>query len=86
MLRQAQIRPYFNAGVPDGFMISNIQAGSLYQKMGVVDGDIIQGVNNRPIRTADDMMELFNTIKSGAGMSLSIKRRGNPETLNYQFR
>ncbi|MCE5262223.1 MAG: hypothetical protein LLG97_01675 [Deltaproteobacteria bacterium] len=85
MLRQAQVRPYFNAGVPDGFMINNIQAGSIYQKMGVVDGDIIQGVNNRPIRTADDMMELFNTVKSGAGMSLSIKRRGNPETLNYQF-
>jgi len=86
MLRQAQVRPYFNAGVPDGFMISNIQAGSLYQKMGIVDGDIIQGVNNRAIRTADDMMDLYNVIKSGSGMALSIKRRGNPETLNYQFR
>ena len=86
MLRQAQVRPYFNAGVPDGFMISSIQAGSLYQKMGIVDGDIIQGLNNRPIRTADDVMELMNVIKSGADLSLSIKRRGNPETLNYQFR
>ena len=86
MLRQAQVRPYFNAGVPDGFMISSIQAGSLYQKMGIVDGDIIQGVNNRAIRTADDMMDLYNVIKSGSGMALSIKRRGNPETLNYQFR
>lgn len=86
MLRQAQVRPYFNSGVPEGFMVSNIQAGSLYQKMGIVDGDIIQGVNNRPIRTADDMMELYNTMKSGPGMALSIKRRGNPETLNYQFR
>lgn len=86
MLRQAQVRPYFNAGVPDGFMISSIQAGSLYQKMGIVDGDIIQAVNNRPIRTADDMMELYNVMKSGPGMALSIKRRGNPETLYYQFR
>jgi general secretion pathway protein C len=86
MLRQAQVRPYFNAGVPEGFMISNIQAGSLYQKMGIVDGDIIQGVNNRPIRTADDMMELYNVMKSGPGMALSIKRRGGSETLNYQFR
>lgn len=86
MLRQAQVRPYFNAGVPEGFMVSSIQAGSLYQKMGIVDGDIIQGVNNRPIRTADDMMELYNVMKSGPGMALSIKRRGSPETLNYQFR
>jgi general secretion pathway protein C len=86
MLRQAQVRPYFNAGNPDGFIISSIQAGSLYQKMGIIDGDIIQGVNNRAIRTADDMMELLNLIKSGSGMALSIKRRGNSETLNYQFR
>ena len=86
MLRQAQVRPYFNAGVPDGFMISSIQAGSLYQKMGIVDGDIIQGVNNRRIQTADDLMELYKLMKSGSGMALSIKRRGNPETLNYQFR
>jgi general secretion pathway protein C len=85
MLRQAQVRPYFNAGVPDGFMISSIQAGSLYQKMGIVDGDIIQGVNNRRIQTADDMMDLFNTLKSASGMSLTVKRRGNQETLNYQF-
>jgi general secretion pathway protein C len=86
MLRQAQIRPYFNAGVPDGFMISNIQAGSLYQKMGIMNGDIIQGVNDRNIRTADDMVNLYNVIKSGSGMALSVKRHGNQETLNYQFR
>jgi general secretion pathway protein C len=86
MLRQAQVRPYFNAGLPDGFIISSIQSGSLYQKMGIIDGDIIQGVNNRAIRTADDMMDLLNLIKSGSGMALSIKRRGNSETLNYQFR
>ena len=86
ILRQAQVRPYFNAGVPDGFMISSIQAGSLYQKMGMVDGDIIQGVDNRKIQTADDMMSLFNTFKNASTMALSIQRGGRQETLNYQFR
>jgi general secretion pathway protein C len=85
LLRQAQIRPYFEGGVPDGFLISNIRPGSLYQKMGVVDGDIIQEVNNRKIRTADDVMGLLNTIKAGTNMSMTIKRRGNQETLNYLF-
>lgn len=86
MIRQAQVRPYFNAGVPDGFLISNIQAGSLYQKMGIVDGDIIQGVNNRPIRTADDMVDLYKVLTSSSGVALGIKRRGKPEVMNYQFR
>ena len=85
LLRQAQIRPFFNAGVPDGFLVSNIRSGSIYQKMGIIDGDIIQKVNNRPIQTADDMTGLLNALKSGSGLSLTIQRRGKPETLNYQF-
>jgi general secretion pathway protein C len=86
MLRQAQFRPNFNAGVPDGFLISSIQAGSLYQKMGVIEGDIIQGIDGRKIQTADDMMSLLNTLKSASTMALSIRRGGRQETLNYQFR
>lgn len=85
ILSQAQIRPYFNAGVPDGFIVSSIRPGSLYQKMGIANGDIIQEVNNRKIRTADDVMGLLNTIKSGSSLSLGIKRREKSETLNYQF-
>ncbi|OHE21225.1 MAG: hypothetical protein A2X95_00915 [Syntrophobacterales bacterium GWF2_56_9] len=85
ILNQAQIRPYFNAGVPDGFIVSSIRPGSLYQKMGIANGDIIQEVNNRKIRTLDDVMGLLNTIKSGASLSLGIKRREKSEMLNYQF-
>ena len=85
MLSQAQIRPYFNAGVPDGYIVTSIRSGSLYQRMGITSGDIIQEVNNRKIQTADDVMGLLSTIKSGASLSLGIKRRGKSETLNYQF-
>ncbi len=85
MLSQAQIRPYFNAGVPDGFIVNSIRSGSLYQRMGIANGDIIQEVNNRKIQTADDVMGLLNTIKSGASLSLGIKRQGKSETLSYQF-
>jgi len=85
LLRQALVRPYFNAGVPDGFMISNIRPGSLYKRMGMMDGDIIQEVNHKKIQTADDVMGLLSTIKSSAGLSLTIKRKGNLETLNFQF-
>lgn len=85
LLRKALVRPYFNAGAQEGFIISNIRAGSLYQKMGIMNGDIIQEVNNRKIRTADDVMGLLSTIKAGSSLSMTITRRGNKETLHYQF-
>jgi general secretion pathway protein C len=85
LLRQALVRPYFTAGVPDGFLISNIRAGSLYKKMGMIDGDIIQEVNHQKIQTADDVMGLLSMVKSSSNLSLTVKRKGNLETLNYQF-
>ena len=86
MLSQAQIRPYFSAGAPDGFIISNIKSGSIYQKIGLNNGDILQGINNRGIKTADDIMELYNVMKSGSGLALRINRQGRQETFNYVFR
>lgn len=85
MLRQAQVRPVFSAGKPDGFVVTGIRQGSLYQRLGIVEGDVIQGVNNRPIQTADDVMMLFNTLKEGSAASLTLKRQGSQETLSYQF-
>jgi general secretion pathway protein C len=86
MMSQAQIRPYFSAGVPDGFVVSSIRQGSVYQKMGLVDGDVIQELNSRKLSSADDMVGLYNVLKSGSAMSLKIKRAGKQETLNYQIR
>lgn len=85
ILSQAQVRPYFSAGVPDGFIVNSIRPGSLYQRMGIANGDIIQEVNNRKIRTVDDVMGLLSTIRSGSSLSLGIKRREKSEILNYQF-
>lgn len=85
MLRQAQVLPSFSAGKPDGFIVTGIRQGSLYQRLGIVDGDVIQGVNNRPLQTADDVMMLFSTLKEGSAASLTLKRQGRQETLNYQF-
>jgi len=86
MMSQAQIRPYFSTGMPDGFMVSSIRQGSIYQKMGLVDGDVIQELNSRKLSSADDMVGLYNVLKSGSAMSLKIKRAGKQETFNFQIR
>ena len=86
ILSQAVIRPYFTGGVPDGFMISSIKSGSIYQKIGLVDGDVIQGINDRKLTTGDDMMELYNSFKAASSMALQVKRQGRQEIFNYTFR
>ena len=86
MLSQAQIRPYYSEGVPDGFMISGIKPGSIYEKVGLIEGDIVQGADDRRLTTADDLTALYNSMKSGSSLTLKIKRRGQQESLHFVFR
>ncbi len=66
-------------------MVTGIQPGSLYQRMGMADGDVIQGSTSGtsgPPRTWSALQRLRNA----ATMSLTIRRSGGQETLNYLFR
>lgn len=85
MLSQAQIRPYYADGVPDGFMVTNIKPGSIYEKIGLTEGDIVQGANDRRLVTADDMTALYNSMKAGSSLTLKIKRGGQQQNLQYVF-
>ena len=86
MLAQVRIRPYFSSGKPDGFMVSSIKPGSIFQKMGMQNGDIIQGVDDQPIKSPDEMLKLYNGLKSGSTITLNIKRKGRQEELRYIFK
>jgi|LGVE01.1.fsa_nt_gb general secretion pathway protein C len=85
MLARVRIRPYFSSGKSDGFIISRIKPGSIFQKMGMQNGDIIQGVDNQPIKSPDEMLKLYNGLKSGSAITLNIKRKGRQEDLKYIF-
>jgi general secretion pathway protein C len=85
IMTQAAVRPYFEAGAQEGFIISDIKPESLYQKLGLQNGDIIIDVNGKRMQTADDILQLVNIMQSGGNITLSLKRNGKAETINYSF-
>lgn len=85
LLAQVRVRPYFSGGKPDGFMVNRIKSGSLFEKMGLKNGDVIRGFNGEPLQSADKMLGLYSTMKSGSEVTLNIKRRGKEEELRYVF-
>jgi len=85
-MSQAVVRPYVADGAQQGFIISNIVPGSLYERMGLQNGDIVTSVNGRELTGVDDVMQLVNTMQSGGNISVSLVRNGTNETLNYSFR
>ena len=85
LLSQASIQPHSTNGEPDGLTITGIKAGSIFRKMGLRNGDIVKGVNNDAIKTAEDLMSMYNDLKSAPDISLQITRRGQERSFNYNF-
>jgi general secretion pathway protein C len=85
IMNQAVVRPSLNEGVQEGLIISNIAPNSLYEKMGLQNGDIIIDINNKPIQSADNLLQTVNLMQSGGNVNLNIKRNGKIETINYSF-
>ncbi len=85
LMNKAVIRPFIRRGVQQGFIISNIAPDSLYEKMGLQNGDVIMDINNNKIKGADSLLQAVNLMQSGSSITLNINRRGKEETINYTF-
>lgn len=81
-----RIRPYVKDGKPQGFQISQLKEGSLLKTMGFQDEDILKSVNGQDIRSPEDAMKLYNSLKDSNYFSISILRKNQPMTLNYKVR
>jgi len=80
-LRQATVVPV-NGG---GFQVRQIQAGSIYQKLGLHSGDVIKSINGQPVRTAEDAIRLYQQLPTLNSVQMEIVRNGSPQNLYYQF-
>ncbi|MHB1140902.1 MAG: type II secretion system protein N [Sulfuricaulis sp.] len=80
-LKQATLVPSSGGG----FLVRQIQPGSLYEKLGMRAGDVIKSVNGQPINTAEDAIRLYQQMSSISSVQMEITRGGKNESLYYQF-
>ncbi len=85
LLSQARIRPLFKDGQADGLIITQIKADSFFSKLGLRNGDIVQGIDGKSINSPDDILGLYGKLRSGSQVSLQITRNGASKTINYNF-
>ncbi|MGZ3699548.1 MAG: type II secretion system protein GspC [Bdellovibrionota bacterium] len=86
ILTQARAVPNFENGQPSGYKLFQIVPGSIYDKLGLQNGDVIAGLNGTPINDPGKAFEMLNELKSGAGhLELQVKRDGRPSTFTYDI-
>lgn len=85
LLNQALMVP--NAG--GGFLVREIQPGSLYEKLGLKVGDVINNVNGQSVNNVDDVMKIYQQLSGASGaaqVNLEIRRAGKNESLQYNIK
>jgi len=86
LLTQARAVPNIENGVVNGFKLFGVQPGSLYQKLGAQNGDIIKSVNGVEIKDPNTAMGLFQQLQTTNKLEFSIERNGEPKTFVVDIR
>lgn len=82
---QARIVPSFHNGKANGFKLFSIRPNSLYSKIGIQNGDIVQRINGYEINSPDKALEIYTKLKDAQTITVDLVRRGKSKTLSYNI-
>ena len=85
LMTQVRVRPYFRRGKPEGLIVSQIKSGSIFAKLGLMNGDIIANVNGKQMSSPEEAFQFYNSLKSGKAVSIEITRRGQKKMFTYDI-
>ncbi len=82
LLRQAKAIPHTENGENVGFKVVEIASGSIFEDLGIQKEDIIQSVNGRSVKSAEDALNAYRRLRTSKSFQLSVLRNGRPVSLN----
>ncbi|MFM1847929.1 MAG: ral secretion pathway protein, partial [Pseudomonadota bacterium] len=86
LLTQARAVPYFADGQAVGLRLFAIKSGSLYEKIGLRNGDVLKSVNGNSMADLSQAMQLFEKLKTERSINLTIERNREEKEFKYQIR
>jgi general secretion pathway protein C len=86
LLTKARVIPNFTDGKPDGFKIFSIAPDSLYAKIGLQNGDVLQQINGVEVKDPENFMRVFQQLKDETQIALDFVRNSRRESYTYEIR
>lgn len=86
LLSQARAVPYFRDGKSIGMRLFAIRRGSLYEKLGLKNGDIVLAVNDNSLNDPTQALKLFEQLKTERSIAVQVERSGEAANLRYSIR
>jgi type II secretion system protein C len=86
VITQARAVPVLADGKSTGFKLFNIRQGSIFSAIGLVDGDIVQRVNDTELTDPSKAVGLLEEIQSMGQIRVNYVRSGKLHTNTYTIR
>lgn len=69
-----------------GMQLERIAPDSVFARVGVAQGDVIQAVNGVTISNMADAANAVNSLMAGTRFDVTVQRKGKPLELKYQVK
>lgn len=86
LMRTARVIPHEVDGRVVGVKIYGIRRSSLLGRLGIQNGDMLRTINGFDLTEPDSVLEAYTRLRTADRLSLSVERRGQPVTMDYQIR
>jgi type II secretion system protein C len=77
--------PHIQNGSSNGFALSEIEPGSIFDEMGLQEGDVLRSINGQPMTDPAQAMQMMSAMRNATMVTIQVLRDGEPTTLTYQI-
>ena len=85
LFTQMRAIPDMQDGKSDGFKLSEVVPGSLFQQMGLHNGDVVNSIGGQDLSDPTQAIALLNGLRTASSLSITVMRHGRPVELQYQI-
>lgn len=86
LLTELRAVPYFKDGQAVGLRLFAIKSGSLFDKIGLKNGDILKSINENSLADFTQAIKLFEKLKAERSLKVHLERNKEEKTFNYAIR
>jgi len=86
LFTQIRAVPHFQDGKAAGFRLFAIKQDSVFEKIGLKNGDIITRINGNELSDPARAMSMIQELKNEGRITVDVNRNRQPTTLSYEIR
>ena len=84
-MTQMKLSPFILDGKTKGFLVSQIKPQSVFLKLGIMNGDVIEEINGTKIESPEKAYEVYKQLMNENTISVKINRAKKNMIMTYQL-